>query len=188
MKITKSGKFLLSLALLTSGLTTAWARPAHADNNRMVQRLLSEMGMDIVECGSLGSEISVYDRDDRRTCARATQTYPAGSYFFDRDTYSIRPLGVANSQPQSPVPVPVPVAPVAVPTVTPGASILVSNNPSLPVDAITSAQISASLMARGLTPAACNANPGVVVFVGGYMACAYPTPAYPAGRYSLVMR
>lgn len=185
MNIKQSGKALLSLALLTSGLLISAANPAYADNDRKVKRLLTEMGLDPVECGSLGSEISVYDQDDRRTCARATSAYPAGSYFFDRDTYSIRPLGVANSQLQPPA-MPIPTAPV--PAATPSPAILLSSNPSLPVDPVVSAQISASLMARGLSPMTCSANPGVVVFVGGYMACAYPTPAYPAGRYTMVLR
>lgn len=185
MKINKSGKFFLSLMLAVSGLSLSWASPAQADNSRRVQRLLNELGLDPVECGSFGSEISVYDQDDRRTCARATVQYPAGSYFFDRDTYSIRPLGNANAQPfGQTVVAPLPVAP----PVVSGSSILLISNPNVPIDPTVSAQISASLMARGLTPATCSANPGVVVLVGGYMACAYPTFAYPAGRYSLVLR
>lgn len=80
MKVNRSGKFLISLALLATGLITSAPRPAYADNSRMVQRLLTEMGLDTVKCGSLGSEISVYDYDDRRTCAHPTVAYPAGRY------------------------------------------------------------------------------------------------------------
>jgi hypothetical protein len=58
-------------------------------------------------------------------------------------------------------------------------------NPNQPVPADITAQITASLAGRGLSPVSCSANPGVTVLIGQYMACAYPTPSYPAGRYTL---
>lgn len=78
--------------------------------------------------------------------------------------------------------------PSAQPPLTPqpaGSTILMVGNPSQPVAVDIAAQISASLAGRGLSPVACNLNPGVTVLVGEYMACAYPTPSYPAGRYTL---
>ncbi|WP_196797406.1 hypothetical protein [Gloeocapsa sp. PCC 7428] len=48
-----------------------------------------------------------------------------------------------------------------------------------------SAQINASLAAKGLSLTSCSANPGVVMMMDQYMACAYPTSIYPPGRYSL---
>jgi N-acetylmuramoyl-L-alanine amidase len=64
-------------------------------------------------------------------------------------------------------------------------SIVLTSNPSQPVSPVISAQISAALAAKGLTLASCSANPGVVIMMASYMACAYPTDIYPAGRYSL---
>lgn len=208
MTMTPITRLLISAGLSLVSLTGSLVQPAYADNSRMVQRLLSELGLDPISCGSLGSEISVYDQDDHRTCARSSAQYPAGSYFFDRDTYSIRRLGSAVAAAPAPVPAPAPVAPPAqtvyspvpnptypYPYATPmpvapvlGPTIFVSSNPGVPVDPSISAQISASLAARGLSLASCSANPGVVVLVGGYTACAYPTPTYPAGRYSLTMQ
>ncbi|MBI4781438.1 MAG: hypothetical protein HY785_08930 [Oscillatoriophycideae cyanobacterium NC_groundwater_1537_Pr4_S-0.65um_50_18] len=73
--------------------------------------------------------------------------------------------------------------PVPAPAASP--AILMVGNPSQPVSPDISAQISASLAGRGLTPVSCSLNPGVTVLVDQYMACAYPTPSYPAGRYTL---
>lgn len=221
MNVAKLTRLMVATLSIT-GVASFMIHPAYADNNRLVQRLLYEMGLDPIACGTMGSEISVYDdKDDNRTCARSTAQYPAGSYFFDRDSYSIRRMGgettaTAPAQPpvQPPVtqpsypsyptypPAPYPSAsyptyppgvggtyPVPVPPApAPGPTIFVSSNPSVPVDPTISAQISASLAARGLTLASCNANPGVVVLVGGYTACAYPTQSYPPGRYSLRMQ
>ena len=64
-------------------------------------------------------------------------------------------------------------------------SILLTSNPSQPVSPVISAQINAALTAKGLTLASCSANPGVVVMMGSYMACAYPTDLYSPGKYSL---
>lgn len=64
-------------------------------------------------------------------------------------------------------------------------SVLSTSNPSQPVSPFISAQINAALAAKGLTLASCSAAPGVVVMIGSYMACAYPTDVYPPGRYSL---
>jgi len=66
-------------------------------------------------------------------------------------------------------------------------SVLLTSNPSQPVSPVISAQINAALAAKGLTLASCSANPGVVVMMGSYMACAYPTDIYPPGRYSLTL-
>lgn len=216
MNIAKMTRLIVA-SLSIVGLTGSFVSPAYADNNRLVQRLLLEMGLDPLQCGTMGSEISIYDeKDDNRTCARSTAQYPAGSYFFDRGSYSIRRLGgeatatapAASAQPAvtqpsyqtsnptyqgGPYPGSYPgvggtYPPLVMPTLALGPTIFVSSNPSVPVDPTISAQISASLAARGLTLASCSANPGVVVLVGGYTACAYPTPSYPPGRYSLVLQ
>ncbi|HEY9695958.1 MAG TPA: hypothetical protein V6D10_01615 [Trichocoleus sp.] len=64
-------------------------------------------------------------------------------------------------------------------------AVLMVGNPSQPVPTDITAQITASLAGRGLSPIPCSANPGVTVLIGQYMACAYPTSSYPAGRYTL---
>jgi N-acetylmuramoyl-L-alanine amidase len=76
-------------------------------------------------------------------------------------------------------------APTSYPPSSMNSLILFTGNPTQPVSPVISAQISAALAAKGLTLASCSANPRVVIMMGSYMACAYPTDIYPAGRYSL---
>lgn len=78
------------------------------------------------------------------------------------------------------------VQPSVIPAAPVSPTIINVSNPSYPVSDMLAAQIGASLASRGLTPVACSANPGVTVVISGqYLACAYPTPQYPAGRYAL---
>lgn len=96
--------------------------------------------------------------------------------------YSPQPQSQPPYYSPQPQPQPQPPTPVAQPS---SSTILMVGNPSQPVPIDITAQISASLARRGLSPVACDLNPGVTVLVGQYIACAYPTPSYPAGRYTL---
>lgn len=159
-----------------------------------VERVLAANGLVQTDCapGVVEVRLSL----NRSVCAVPTMQYPAGSYYFNEQGFAITPVGssVAVTTPVQPTQQTVIVMPTTptlpsgyVQPVTPvGPAILNVSNPSYPVSDVLAAQISASLASRGLSPAACNVNPGVTVVVGGqYLACAYPTPQYPAGRYAM---
>jgi hypothetical protein len=161
-----------------------------------INRVLAANGLVRTDCAPNVVEIRL--NLEKSVCAVPTAQYPAGSYYFNEQGFAITRVGssTAVSQPtQQPSTTTVvvqqapasnlpygyvqPVAPV-------GPAILNVSNPSYPISDVLAAQISASLASRGLTPAACNVNPGVTVVISGqYLACAYPTPQYPAGRYAL---
>ena len=222
MKRTQTAALLASVSLFIPSLALLSAQPAYADrydNDARLQRRLEDFfGLNTVQCGSRGREISVYDQDDNRACARATDEYPPGVYFFDRQNGELRAAGgnrpaASNSNPGNAATPPSNPQPMSgytgaptpgtvlqpggfvypngvqgsIPAQVTGPSILVNNNPAQQVDPGIGAQIAASLQNRGLALAACSANPGVVVLIGSYTACAYPTPTYPAGRYALTL-
>lgn len=162
-----------------------------------IDRVLASHGLLRTECSPGVVEIRM--SLEKSVCAIPTATYPAGAYYFNEAGYTITPAATAR-----PATTPLPVQPtqpttVIIQTTTPGGylpggmvqpavpgpAILNVSSPDYPVSDALVAQIGASLASRGLTPAACNVNPGVTIVVGGYLACAYPTPQYPAGRYAL---
>lgn len=169
-----------------------------------IDRVLASNGLIKTDCGPGVVEIRL--SLEKAVCAVPTAQYPAGSYYFNEQGFAITRVGssIAVNQPtQQPSTTTVvvqqapsaaanlpygyvqPVAPV-VPVAPVGPAILNVSNPGYPVSDVLAAQIGASLASRGLTPIACNANPGVTVVISGqYLACAYPTPQYPAGRYAL---
>jgi hypothetical protein len=161
-----------------------------------INRVLAANGLVRTDCAPNVVEIRL--NLEKSVCAVPTAQYPAGSYYFNEQGFAITRVGssTAVSQPTqqlSTTTVVVQQAPASslpygyVQPVAPvGPAILNVSNPSYPISDVLAAQISASLASRGLTPAACNVNPGVTVVISGqYLACAYPTPQYPAGRYAL---
>ncbi len=162
-----------------------------------IERVLAANGLVKTDCAPGVVEIRL--NLDRSVCAVPTAQYPAGSYYFNEQGFAITRVGssVAVTTPVQPTQQTVIVMPttptlpsgyvVPAQPVTPvGSTVLNVSNPSYPVSDVLAAQISASLASRGLSPAACNMSPGVTVVIGGqYLACAYPTPQYPAGRYAM---
>lgn len=162
-----------------------------------VERVLAANGLVETDCapGVVEVRLSL----NRSVCAVPTTQFPAGSYYFNEQGFAITRVGssvavTTTAQPTQPTVIVVPTTPTlpsgyvmpAQPVTPIGPTVLNVSNPSYPVSDVLAAQISASLASRGLSPAACNMNPGVTVVVGGqYLACAYPTPQYPAGRYAM---
>ena len=181
------------------------------NNDQELSRILTSYGLVPTDCNPGAVEIKVSSNLDRSVCAVPTAQYPSGLYVLNQQDYSISPIG--NRQPAAPQspqssPYPQPAQPVQQPYYPPQqpfsqpsqpsqpilqvlqngqpqSAVLMVGNPSQPVPSDITAQITASLAGRGLSPVSCSANPGVTVLIGQYMACAYPTPSYPAGRYTL---
>jgi len=168
-------------------------------NNSGINQVLAMYGLIPTACNV--GVVQVMVSIEQSVCAYPTSQYPSGTYFLNQQDFSLRPLGVPQP-PVVPTPVPTPVVmPTPQPTVppiygpqgtTPGAvinlpptgmSIVVIGSPGQTVPPDISAQISASMAARGLTLVSCSANPPVTVTTGQYMACANSTATYPAGRY-----
>jgi len=65
--------------------------------------------------------------------------------------------------------------------------VMFSSNPAIPVSPVIVAKVNAALSSQGLLPAACVANPIVVLNVadGQYIACAQPSSKFPPGNYRL---
>jgi hypothetical protein len=162
-----------------------------------INRILAMYGLIPATCNVGLVQVMVSLQES--VCAYPTSQFPSGTYILNQQDFSLRPFGTSNSPVPTPSSVPStqpstptlpPGWPQPAPTPSPAATppsppVIVIGNPSQPVPADISAQISASMAGRGLTPVSCSANPGVTVVVGSYMACAYPTSAYPAGRYTL---
>lgn len=161
-----------------------------------IDRVLAANGLIKTDCAPGVVEIRL--SLEKAVCAVPTAQYPAGSYYFNEQGFAITRVGSSTAVPVQPAQQPAQQTVIVMPQpsslpggfvqpVTPvGPSVLNVNNPSYPVSDVLMAQIGASLAGRGLTPAACNANPGVTVVISGqYLACAYPTPQYPAGRYAM---
>jgi hypothetical protein len=183
-----------------------YAKPSNVPDDEMRRVGLRNRDGDDVWVGDVAS-VSVRvsntnnltNRDIMELCLNRTPQFTSPSAPAGQPPYypSPVPTSVPTGQPSyyptlTPTPTPVPTgqpsyqAPPALPTSQPSSpTILRVGNPNQPVPIDVSAQISASLAGRGLTPVSCALNPGVTVTVGEYMACAYPTPSYPAGRYTL---
>jgi hypothetical protein len=195
----------VAVALLASGLTGLFQSPASAKANR-INQLLIQQGLTPTECRP-GVVAIWLDLNKELACAIPNSQYPAGVYRLTSEygfTSIIRqrnPTASSGNSATSPaapsssptnvtvvlgnptgsVSAPIGTQPPAIAT----PSILFTANPSQAVSPIISTQINAALSAKGLTLTSCSANPGVVVMMGQYMACAYPTDIYPPGRYSL---
>jgi hypothetical protein len=178
---------MLAIATLGIGLSWLAATPKAEARDYDLNRILASSGLVSTGCMPGVVEIKVSGNLGRSACAVPTAQYPAGLYVLNQEDYSISPVGVRQQAPAvypSPVfPVTTPIAVPTAPTVVP--AILVQNSPSQYVSPDISAQITASLMGKGLTPVSCSANPGVTVLIGNYLACAYPTATFPPGRYSM---
>jgi len=209
MKYTKLTTSLLSISLAASGFITSFSNPASAKEKSNANQLLIQHGLNPINCGP--GVVAVWlNLNQPPSCAIPNAQYPAGTYRLTND-FQIAPVtGQKNPTPQpnnqaSPathgnptinvINVGTPGSyPAPTYTNTPGGyppptittpSIVFTSNPNQPVSPVISAQINASLTAKGLSLTSCSANPGVVVMMDQYMACAYPTSTYPPGRYSL---
>lgn len=158
---------------------------AGAANASGYDGVLAAQGLTKISCRANVVEIRL--TPTQSICAIPTAQYPAGAYYFDERGFTIVPA----ARMQAPVPQPSTI-PTTYPTLPPGfvipsqgATILDVSNPAQPISPVISSQISAVLSSRGLAPASCSGNPGVTVQVGQYLACAYPTAAFPPGRYVL---
>lgn len=209
--ITKITASLLSISLLTSGLTASLSSPASAKPNRTDQ-LLIQNGLTPVSCNP-GVVTIWINLNQQPVCAIPNSQYPAGVYrltselgiapMSGKTSIATPPASNQISPPATPassqsvnITLGTPTAPAGYPspanTVLPNLPspritppIVFTSDPSQPVSSVISAQINASLAARGLTLTSCDASPEVVITIGSYMACAYSTPMYPPGRYSL---
>lgn len=162
-----------------------------------IDRVLAANGLIKTDCAPNVVEIRL--SLEKAVCAVPTAQYPAGSYYFNEQGFAITRVGSSTAVTTQPAQQPTQQTVIVMPQTTPslpsgyvqpvspvGPAVLNVSNPSYPVSDVMAAQISASLAGRGLSPAACSANPGVTVVIGGqYLACAYPTPQYPAGRYAM---
>lgn len=104
--------------------------------------------------------------------------------------YTQTPAQIAYAPPTSAVPSAQASAQVAYAPPAPTLPFLMfSSNPGIPVSPVIIAKVNAALASQGLTSAACNINPIVVLNIanGQYTACAYPSAAYPAGNYRLTI-
>lgn len=202
-KITTS---LLSVSLVAAAFTVT-PDSASAKGNK-IDQLLIQHGLNPTKCGP--GVVAVWVNLNQQACAVPNAQYPAGTYRLTNNfqlaaisqqnptpqpnnqatpttngnpTINVINVGTPGSYPSAPT---YPNTPGGYPppTIT-TPSIVFTSNPNQPVSPVISAQINASLAAKGLSPTSCSANPGVVVMMDQYMACAYPTLTYPPGRYSL---
>jgi hypothetical protein len=181
-----------------------FAKPSNVSDDEMRRVGLRNRDADDVWVGDVASvrvrvsnTNSLTNREIMELCLNRTpqftpSTAPAGQPpYYSPPSPSAPPVGQPPYySPPSPSAAPAGQPPYypspALPTSQPsGQTILRVGSPEQPVPIDISAQISASLAGRGLSPVSCTLNPGVTVLVGQYMACAYPTPSYPAGRYTL---
>lgn len=189
---------LRNLALSAALVIPTLSMLAGAASASGIDRVFAANGLVRTECAPGVVEIRL--NLDRSVCAVPTAQYPAGSYYFNEQGFAITRVGSSTAvtpsaptgnttvyvQPAVPVYVQPSLPSGFVQPAMPSAAVLNVSNPSYPVSDVLTAQIGASLAGRGLVPAACSANPGVTVVIGGqYLACAYPTPQYPAGRYAM---
>ena len=209
--ITKITASLLSISLLTSGFAASLSSPASAKPNGTDQ-LLMQYGLTPVSC-SPGVVTIWIDLNKKPVCAIPNSQYPAGVYRLTSElgiaSISGKPstttppasnqtspstppnssqavtVNVGTSAAPAGYPSPTNITPPIVPSPRITPPIVFTSDPSQPVSAVISAQINASLAAKGLTLTSCDASPEVVIAIGSYMACAYSTPMYPPGRYSL---
>lgn len=184
----------LAVSLLTSGLTGLLQSPANASETKIDQLLIQHGLVPTKLCN--GGVVSIWvSLDKSPVCAIPNGQYTAGAYRLTSDLKIVaiagdkqEPKPSVTQPPTTVVQPPTSVMPpttVVQPPMIVAPSVIFTANPSQPVSPAIGAQIGASLSGKGLTLASCSANPGVVVMMGSYMACAYSTDIYPAGRYSL---
>ncbi|PIG94354.1 hypothetical protein [Gloeocapsopsis sp. IPPAS B-1203] len=206
MQLNKITASLLSISLVTAAFSVA-PTPANARGNK-IDQLLIQHGLNPTKCGP--GVVAVWVDLNQQACAVPNAQYPAGTYRLTNNfqlaaisqqtsipqpnnqatptnngnpTINVFNVGTPGSYPAAPT---YPNTPGGYPPPTMTTpSIVFTSNPHQPVSPVISAQINASLAAKGLSLTACSANPGVVVMMDQYMACAYPTSVYPPGRYSL---
>jgi hypothetical protein len=89
------------------------------------------------------------------------------------------PYPNSNSGPYAPGPAPAAALP----------SMFDNLNPNQPLPPNVAAGINVAMSGQGLSPAACNTNPVVMITINSrYTACAYPTATYAAGRYQMTLQ
>lgn len=202
MLLNKFTASLLSVSLVAAAFTVA-PNSANARENK-IDQLLIQHGLNPTKCGP--GVVAVWVNLNQQACAVPNAQYPAGTYRLTNDfqiavistpqpnnqatpatnahpTINVFNVGTPGNYSSTPN---YPNTPGGYPPPTMTTpSVVFTSNPSQPVSPVISAQINASLAAKGLSLTSCSANPGVVVMMNQYMACAYPTSIYPPGRYSL---
>ncbi|OKH25355.1 hypothetical protein NIES1031_13300 [Chroogloeocystis siderophila 5.2 s.c.1] len=171
MLLNKIATSLLSVSLVAAAFTVT-PNSASARGNK-IDQLLVQHSLNPTKCGP--GVVAVWvNLNQQAACAAPNAQYPAGTY---RLTNGFQIFAISQQNP----------------TLATNANLTINvfnvgtpgNYPSQPVSPVIGAQINASFAAKGLSLTACSANPGVVVMMDQYMACAYPTHTYPSGRYSL---
>ncbi|MEM9136884.1 MAG: hypothetical protein AAGB01_06000 [Cyanobacteria bacterium P01_F01_bin.42] len=176
--------FAGSLLTLSSILPfTAMVPEAQA---KSIDTILSGYQLQRTSCKS-GSFVVISVKNNQY-CAFPTQSYPAGIYRLNPDTFELHSIGgstgLVGTPPPPPVANPYPSLPVGGPVV-PSPSIYDNFNQYNPVSPAHEVHIRGMLAKRGISLASCSQTPVTIFTIGRYTACAYPTPSYPAGRYQV---
>jgi len=168
-----------------------FAKPSNVPDDEMNRVGLRNRDGDDVWVGNFSSVIvrttnasNLSNREIMELCLQRTPQFNSSPSSVTQPPYYSPQPQPTVIQPSYYTPQPQPQPPNLTPQPA-SSTILMVGNPNQPVPVDIAAQISASLAGRGLSAVACNLNPGVTILVGQYMACAYPTPSYPAGQYTL---